>query len=42
MQAQSEEELRALLDDDRWSVHHLLETATVYRWEKLVGEIVTP
>jgi uncharacterized protein YciI len=42
MRAESEEELRALLDADPWSIHHLLATAEVYRWEKLVGEILTP
>ena len=41
MRAESEQELRALLDRDPWSSHHLLETAAVYRWEKLVGEIVS-
>ena len=42
LRAESEDELRAVLDDDPWSIHHLLETVSVYRWEKLVGEILTP
>lgn len=41
IRAESEEELTTLLDDDPWSIHHVLETAAVYRWEKLAGEIVS-
>lgn len=41
LEADSEEELTRLLDDDPWSSHHVLETAAVYRWETLVGEIAS-
>ena len=39
LEADGEDELRDLLDGDPWSEHHVLETAAVYRWEMLVGEI---
>ena len=39
LQADTERELARLLDDDPWSRHGVLETAAVYRWEILVGEI---
>jgi len=39
LRAESEEDLARLLDDDPWTKHHVLETAAIYRWEKLVGEI---
>jgi uncharacterized protein YciI len=42
LQADGEEELRRLLDDDPWSEHHVLETAAIYRWEMLAGDIATP
>jgi uncharacterized protein YciI len=41
LQADSEEELTKLLADDPWSKHHMLETAAIYRWEMLAGEIVS-
>ena len=40
LEADTQEELTNLLDDDPWSKHHVLETAAIYRWEMLVGEIV--
>src|ERR1700751_2364355 len=39
LEADPEEELTKVLDDDPWSRHHVLETAAIYRWEMLVGEI---
>ena len=39
LEADSEAGLTKLLDDDPWSRHHVLETAAIYRWEMLVGEI---
>jgi uncharacterized protein YciI len=41
LEADTEEELTKLLDDDPWSGHHVLETAAIYRWEMLVGEIAS-
>lgn len=41
LEADSEKELTKLLDDDPWSKHHVLETAAIYRWETLAGEIVS-
>lgn len=41
LEADTEEELTNLLDDDPWSKHHVLETAAIYRWEMLVGEIAS-
>jgi uncharacterized protein YciI len=41
LQADSKEELTKLLADDPWSKHHVLETAAIYRWEMLVGEIAS-
>lgn len=41
VQADDEEELTKLLEDDPWSKHHVLETAAIYRWEMLVGEIAS-
>jgi len=39
LEADSERELERLLEDDPWSKHRVLETAAIYRWEMLVGEI---
>ncbi len=39
LEADTQEPLMKLLDDDPWSKHHVLETAAIYRWEMLVGEI---
>lgn len=41
LEADTEEELTKLLDDDPWSKHHVLETAAIYRWEMLVGNIAS-
>jgi len=41
LEADTEEELTKLLDDDPWSRHHVLETAAIYRWKMLVGEIAS-
>lgn len=40
-EVEREEDMAKLLDDDPWSTHHVLETAAIYRWETLAGEIVT-
>jgi uncharacterized protein YciI len=40
-EVEREEDLAKLVDDDPWSTHHVLETAAIYRWETLAGEIVT-
>ena len=39
LEAGDERELAALIDDDPWSEHHVLETSSIYRWEMLVGDI---
>jgi uncharacterized protein YciI len=41
LEAEDERELAALVDDDPWSTHGVLETQAIYRWEMLVGEIVS-
>src|SRR3569833_973411 len=41
LEAETEAGLARLLDDDPWTRHHLLETAAIYRWETLVGEIAS-
>ena len=41
LEAETQEALLKLLDDDPWSKHHVLETAAIYRWDMLVGEIAS-
>jgi uncharacterized protein YciI len=41
LEADDERELAELVNDDPWSKHRVLETRTIYRWEMLVGEIVS-
>ena len=41
LEADTQQELMKLLDEDPWSRHHVLETAAIYRWEMLVGEIAS-
>ena len=41
LEADSESELTELVDADPWSEHRVLETRAIYRWEMLVGEIVS-
>jgi uncharacterized protein YciI len=39
LEADNERELTALVDDDPWSKHRVLNTRATYRWEMLVGDI---
>lgn len=41
LEADNERELTALVDDDPWSEHRVLDTQAIYRWEMLVGEIAS-
>src|SRR5262245_37650950 len=41
LEADDESALAELVDSDPWSEHRVLETRAVYRWEMLVGEIVS-
>lgn len=37
LEAADEQELSALMGEDPWSEHRVLETLAIYRWEMLVG-----
>jgi uncharacterized protein YciI len=41
VEADDERELTELVENDPWSKHHVLDTQAIYRWEMLVGEIVS-